>query len=734
MIITVVIIYYCFLLLSTIYKRGKRSKERKKRKKMKKRKEKESIFRIRKRDGRLVEFDKEKITDAIWKAVRAVGGQDRKTSEQIADEITTILKEKYKKRAPTVEEIQDYVEKVLIEGGHAKTAKAFILYREEHTKLRDTRKLLIDSQQIIRDYIAKEDWRVYENANATYSYSGLLWHAAGTVMAYYGMNQVYPPEIAKAHFDGDIHIHDMSGSICGYCSGWSLRQLLHEGFNGVPGKVECLPPKHLRTAVGQMINFIGTLQNEWAGAQAFSSFDTYLAPFVRADNLSYKEVKQAIQEFVFNMNVSSRWGGQSPFSNLTLDLTVPDDLKDQHVTIGGKLQKSTYGDYQNEMDVINKAFIEVMTEGDAKGRVFTFPIPTYNITKDFNWDSEIADKLFEMTAKYGLPYFQNFINSDLNPGDVRSMCCRLQLNMKELMRNVTGGLFGSGESTGSVGVVTMNLPRIAYLSKTKERFYERLEQLMYLAMRSLEIKRKVVDKNIQKWLLPYTKRYLGNLNNHFSTIGLVGMNEACLNLFGKNNGIATKEGQKFAVETLNFMRERLKEFQEHTGHIYNLEATPAEGTSYRLAKIDKKTYPEIITAGKKEPYYTNSTNLPVGYTNDLFSALKHQEPLQTLYTGGSVFHSFLGERIEGKHAKLLVKKICNSSKIPYITLTPTFSICPDHGYIKGEKHKCPTCKKPAEVYSRVVGYLRPVHDWNKGKKEEYQERKTYNLKKVNLKE
>jgi ribonucleoside-triphosphate reductase len=698
---------------------------------MKKDKE-EKVFKIRKRDGRLVEFDEEKIIDAIWKAVRAVGGHDRETSEKIGHEVTSVLKEKFKKKAPTVEEIQDLVEKIIIEKGHAKTAKAYILYRDEHIKLRDSRKLLLDSQQIIRDYIAKEDWRVYENANAAYSYSGLLWHAAGTVMAYYGMNQVYPPEIAKAHLNGELHIHDMSGSICGYCAGWSLRQLLHEGFNGVPGKIECKAPKHLRTAVGQMINFIGTLQNEWAGAQAFNSFDTYLAPFVRADNLNFNEIKQAIQEFVFNMNVSSRWGGQTPFSNVTLDLTVPDDLKDQAVTVGGKLLPSTYGDYQNEMDNINKAFIEVMIEGDAKGRVFTFPIPTYNITRDFNWNSEISDKLFEMTAKYGLPYFQNFINSDLNPGDVRSMCCRLQLNMKELMQNVTGGLFGSGESTGSVGVVTMNLPRIAYLNKSKEKFFEILEQSMYLAMRSLEIKRKVVDNNIQKWLLPYTKRYLGNLNNHFSTIGLVGMNEACLNLIGED--IANQKGKQFAIETLNFMRERLKEFQEHTGHIYNLEATPAEGTSYRLARIDKRTYPEIISSGKKEPYYTNSTNLPVSYTDDIFHALNHQEPLQTLYTGGTVFHTFLGESIGNKQAMLLVKKICNSSKIPYITLTPTFSICHDHGYIRGEKHNCPKCKKPTEVYSRVVGYLRPVQDWNKGKQEEYQERKVYNLKGIQLKE
>jgi len=683
---------------------------------------------IRKRDGRIVDFDKEKITEAIWKAARAVGGTDRKISEEVCNDVVAMLAEKFNgKRIPSVEDVQDIVEKVLIERGHAKTAKAFILYREEHAKLRNAKKLLLDSEQIIRDYIAKEDWRVYENANATYSLSGLLWHAAGTVMAYHGLNDLYPPEIAQAHIEGDLHLHNLSMSLAGYCAGWSLRQLLHEGFNGVPNKIECKAPKHLRTAIGQMINFIGTLQNEWAGAQAFSSFDTYLAPFIRADKCSFTDVKQAIQEFVFNMNISSRWGGQTPFSNITLDLTVPEDLKEQSVSIGGKLINSTYGDYQDEIDMINKALLEVMTEGDAKGRVFTFPIPTYNITKDFNWSSEISDKLFEMTAKYGLPYFQNFINSDLRPSDVRAMCCRLQLNLKELAKNVTGGLFGSGESTGSIGVVTINLPRIAYLNKSEDKFQERLEQLMYLAMRSLEIKRKTVSVNMNRWLLPYSKRYLGTLDHHFSTIGLVGMNEACLNFLGKD--ISTKEGQKFAIETLKFMREKLTEFQQQTGHIFNLEATPAEGTSYRLAKKDKEKYPDIITAGEKEPFYTNSTFLPVGYTDDLAFALKHQEPLQTLYTGGTVFHTFLGEAIEGKQAMALIKKICSNYRLPYITLTPTFSVCREHGYLKGKQEKCPKCNKQTEVYSRVVGYLRPVNDWNKGKQEEFKQRKVYSISK-----
>jgi len=991
-----------------------------------------SFKKVRKRDGRIVDFDQEKITEAIWKAAQAVGGADRETAEKLSDEVTKEIEKGYKNRIPSVEEIQDLIEKVLIEKGHAKTAKAYILYREKHKELRDAKQLLMDSQSIVRDYIAKEDWRVYENANASYSLSGLLWHSAGTVMAYYGLNYIYPKEIANAHVNGDLHLHNLSMSLAGYCAGWSLRQLLHEGFNGVPSKIESKPQKHLRTAVGQMINFIGTLQNEWAGAQAFNSFDTYLAPFVKADNLSYKEVKQAIQEFIFNINVASRWGGQcvsedtealtsngwkkyneisendliatfnikaakieylkpervmaydydgnlvclknrvheqlvtpnhkvvrkkfssdafelieaeelfnfktpilvpiasekdsnleipdeqirlyswlvsegtfsedrqrvsiyqseinipncseirnclenlnfkwdetkrihgfsqasmirfrlnqessrkiretiiskeippvikslstrqirlfidsylkgdghiekkgririytksdkikdqiqelcalcnygttinksknnvyviniirnnltsitnvslvkykgkvwcpttkngtfiarrngkvfitgnTPFTNITLDLNPPDDLKEQAVTIGGKLQKSTYSDYQDEIDLINKAFIECMIEGDARGRVFTFPIPTYNITKEFNWGSEISEMLFEMTAKYGLPYFQNFIGSDLKPSDVRAMCCHLRLDLAELRRNVTGGLFGSGESTGSVGVVTINLPRIGFLSKNEEQFFDKLDQVMYLAKQSLEIKRKIVQRNMDNWLLPYTKRYLGTLKNHFSTIGLVGMNEACLNFLGKD--IAKKEGEDFAIRVLKFMREKLTEYQEETGNLYNLEATPAEGTSYRLAKRDRQLYPQIITQGKKDPYYTNATSLPVDYTDDLLFALKHQEPLQTLYTGGTVLHAFLGERIAGKEANILVKKMANNSTLPYFTITPTFSICREDGYLNGKQEKCPKCGKETEVYSRVVGYLRPVRDWNLGKQEEWKDRKTF---------
>lgn len=685
----------------------------------------EAVTKIRKRDGRIVDFNPSKITEAIWKAAQSVGGKDKRTAEKLTKEVVRLVNEKFAGKIPTVEDVQDLVEKVLVENGHYKTAKAYILYREQHRQLREVKNLLLDVGNIVDSYIDQEDWRIKENANATWSFSGLLWHVTGTVMAYYALNLVYPKEIAKAHVEGDFHLHNLSMSLAGYCAGWSLRRLLHEGFNGVPGKVESSPPKHLRSALGQMVNFIGTLQNEWAGAQAFSSFDTYLAPFVRADRLSYPEVKQAIQEFVFGVNISSRWGGQTPFTNITLDWTVPEDLKDEHVVIGGGMEGDTYGDYQEEMDVINRAFMEVMLEGDAKGRVFTFPIPTYNVTEDFVWDSENANLLFKMTAKYGLPYFQNFINSNLRPSDVRAMCCRLQLNLKEL-RNKTGGLFGAGESTGSIGVVTINMPRIGFLSRDDDEFFERLDQFMYLARQALEIKRKVVARNMEMGLLPYTRRYLGTLKNHFSTIGLVGMNEACLNFLGVS--IAEEEGKRFALRVLDFMRGRLVEFQEETGHLYNLEATPAEGTSYRLARLDKKKYPKIITAGDSTPYYTNSTHLPVGFTDDLWFALKHQEDLQTRYTGGTVFHAFLEESPSTEGAEMLVKKISESFGIPYYTVTPTFSICPNHGYLIGEQPTCPICNSTSEVYSRVVGYLRPVKDWNAGKREEFRERREYRIK------
>ncbi len=687
------------------------------------------IQKIRKRDGRLVDFDFMKISDAVYRALLAIGQDDnaRERSEGISKKILDLVEQRYK--TPHVEEVQDCVEEVLMKEGLINVAKAYIIYRDERKKMRDATKTLLDSQEIIRKYIGQKDWRVNENANIDYSHSGLLWHGVGTIMSYYGLNYVYPSEIGRAHSEGDFHIHDLSMPLCGYCAGWSIRQLLLEGFGGVPHKIESSPAKHFRVALGQIINFIGTLQNEWAGAQAFSSFDTYLAPFIRQDKLNYEDVKQCMQEYVYNMNVTSRWGGQTPFSNITMDLNAPKDLKDKPVIIGGKLQDTNYGDYQKEIDMINKAFLDVVIKGDAKGRVFTWPIPTYNITKDFDWDSEVSNKLFDITAKYGIPNFSNFINSDLDPSDVRSMCCRLRLDLKELSRNVTGGLFGSGESTGSVGVVTINLPKIGYHAKDDYEFFERLDQMMYLAMRSLEIKRKVVSKNFDNWLLPYSKRYLNNLNHHFSTIGLVGMNEACLNFLGED--ISSKQGKLFAVKVLNFMRDKIQEFQEETGHIYNLEATPAEGTSYRLAKKDKQLTPNIITAGKDVPYYTNSTQLPVEYTDDVLYSLRHQEQLQTLYTGGTIFHTFLGESLTGEESKLLVRKITNNFRLPYVTLTPTFSVCQNHGYLKGKQNTCPTCNAGTEIYSRVVGYIRPVASWNPGKKEEFNARKTYNFNKFN---
>jgi len=683
------------------------------------------ITKIRKRDGRVVPFEQEKITNAIFKAAQAVGGSDRERAEELSNQVVSILNEKYDGRVPTVENIQDFVEKVLVENGHYKTAKAYILYREQHKKMRDVKGLLLDVGELVDDYVKQNDWRAKENANIKFSYAGLLWHGIGTVMAYYALNNIYPKEISQAHIDGDFHLHNLSMSMSGYCAGWSLRQLMLEGFNGVAGKIESKPTKHLRTAVSQMINFIGVLQNEWAGAQAFSSFDTYLAPFVRVDNLDYKKVKQCIQEYAFGMNITSRWGGQTPFSNITLDWTVPVDLKDEQVIVGGKLLKDTYSDYQDEMDMINKAFLEVMTEGDMRGRVFTWPIPTYNITKDLDWDSENTQMLFDMTSKYGLPYFQNFVNSDLKPSDVRAMCCRLQLNLKEL-RNKTGGLFGFGESTGSIGVVTINMPRIGYLAKDDGAFFEILDRFMYLAKNSLELKRKFITRMMNSDMLPYSRRYLGSFNRHFSTIGLVGMNEACLNLLGR--GIETKEGKEFSLKVLDFMRKRITEFQEETGHIFNLEATPAEGTSYRLANIDKKLYPRIITSGDGVPYYTNSTQLPVNFTDDIFWALKHQEDLQRKYSGGTVFHTFLGESPNGgESVAKLVRKISSNFALPYFTITPTFSVCPTHGYIKGEHFSCPTCKARTEVFSRVVGYLRPVSDWNRGKQEEFRQRSTFKV-------
>jgi len=684
------------------------------------------IFQIRKRDGRVVDFDQDKITEAIWKAARAVGGRDRNLAKRLSNQVVEVLIERFAGEVPGVEDIQDIVEKILVENGHARTAKAYILYRKQREGLRKIKSTFLEVEKIVSDYLTQIDWRVKENSNIGYSMSGLLMHVAGSVLSQYTLDRIYPMEVADAHRNGDFHVHDLYFGLSGYCAGWSLKQLLYEGFNGVPGAIESNPPRHLDTALMQMVNFIGTLQNEWAGAQAFNSIDTYLAPFVRKDALSYREVKQVIQKFVFNLNITSRWGSQTPFTNLTFDWTVPEDVKNEPIILGGKLLDETYKEYQREMDIINRAFLEVLMEGDRNGRPFTFPIPTYNLTKDFDWQSENAKLLFEMTAKYGLPYFSNFINSDLNPSDVRSMCCRLRLNLRQLDRNITGGLFGSGDSTGSLGVVTINVPRLGYLSKTKEEFFERLEYLMNLAKTSLEIKRKIVERNMNGGLLPYTKRYLGTLRNHFSTIGPLGMNEACLNLLGKD--IASEEGKEFALEVLKFMREKLQDFQEETGHIYNLEAVPAEGTSYRLSRIDKRKYPNIITAGERVPYYTNSTLLPVNATDDVIEALEHQEDLQTLYTGGTVFHIFLGEKMSsGEACKKLIKRMVYNSRIPYLTVTPTYSICSDHGYLAGEHWKCPVCGKICDVYSRVVGYFRPVRNWNEGKQEEFRQRKEYKV-------
>ncbi len=691
---------------------------------------------VRKRDGRLEPFDQNRITNAIWKAAKAVGGRDKELAKRLSDEVVRELEKRFgEDGVPTVEEIQDMVEKVLIENGHARTAKAYILYRKQHQDIRELA-VLLSSAELVDRYLELEDWRVRENSNMSYSLQGLNNHLSSTVIAKYWVTRIYPPNIGDAHYSGDFHIHDL-GVLGPYCVGWDLSDLLMMGFGGVPGKIESKPPRHFRTALGQVVNFFYTLQGEAAGAQAFSNFDTYLAPFIYYDGLDEKEVKQALQEFFFNINIPTRVGFQTPFTNVTLDLNVPEFMRDEPVIYGGKVQDETYGDMQDELDLFNEAFAEVMGEGDAKGRVFTFPIPTYNITHDFNWDSPVSQKVFEVTAKYGTPYFSNFINSDMKPEDVRSMCCRLRIDNREL-RKRGGGFFGANPLTGSIGVVTINLPRIGYLQKDEDGFFERLGELMELAKDSLEIKRKVLERFTEKGLYPYSRHYLRMIKesygkywkNHFSTIGLVGMNEAILNLFGYS--IATREGLKFAVKVLKFMRRKLIEFQEETGNLYNLEATPAESTSYRLARIDKKKYPDIIVANERylskgvEPFYTNSTQLPVDYTGDLFEALEHQDQLQTLYTGGTVFHIYLGERLYSwESAAELVRKVATNFRLPYFTLTPTFSICPTHGYLSGEYKVCPTCGAKCEVYSRVVGYLRPVDQWNDGKQAEFSLRKTF---------
>lgn len=698
---------------------------------------KNKFTRIKKRDGRIVDFDQEKITDAIFKALTATNKGGRRAAERLSDKAVLLLNKRFKKdHIPLVEEIQDLVEEILILGGYANTARAYILYREQRRRIREIQIAADESLKMISNYIDELDWQVNENSNMTYSLQGLHDYVSVFVTKNYWLNKIYPKEIREAAESGDFHIHDL-GYLATYCCGWDLTDLLLKGFRGVKGKVETTPAKHFRVALHQIVNFFYTLQGETAGAEALSNFDTLLAPFIRHDNFDYKEVKQAMQEFIFGCNVPTRVGFQTPFTNITMDLVVPENLREVPVIIGGKAQKETYKEFQPEMDMLNQAFAEVMSEGNAAGRVFTFPIPTYNITKNFDWDNPVLKPVWEMTAKYGIPYFANYINSEMKPEDARSMCCRLRLDNRELYKR-GGGLFGASPLTGSIGVVTINLPRIGYLSKTKKEFLNRLSQLMDLAKESLEIKRKTIETFTEKGLYPYAKFYLDGVKrmrssywgNHFSTIGLIGMNEALLNFMDKN--IATREGRKFTLEILDYMRDRLVIYQESTGNMYNLEATPGEGTSYRLARMDKNQYPDIITAGDGEPYYTNSTQLPVNYTADLFEALKLQEDIQTRYTGGTVLHGFLGERISNPETvKSLIKKVFSKFHLPYFTLTPTFSICPTHGYINGEHFICPKCtiEQPCEVYSRIVGYLRPIQQWNKGKQQEFKDRLEFKVKK-----
>ncbi len=653
------------------------------------------IKRVVKRDGRVISYDRKRIREAIEKAVKAVNGNDPELTEKLTKsteaKLIVFMSDRHPNSAPAVEEIQDLIETVLIENNEVEIARAYILYRAKHEAIRDTRKLMLNINETMDGYLSQSDWRVNENANVNFSLGGLILHNSGTITANYWLKNIYSPDIAEAHKSGAMHIHDLS-MFSGYCAGWSLRQLIEEGLGGVKEKITSKPASHLSTLIFQIVNFLGIMQNEWAGAQALSSFDTYLAPFVKADSLSYKEVKQCIQSFIFGVNTPSRWGSQAPFTNITLDWTVPDDLVEKKAIVGGTEQDFTYGDCRSEMDMINKAFIELMIQGDADGRGFAYPIPTYNVTKEFDWDSENAKLLFEMTSRYGTPYFQNFINSDLNPDDVRSMCCRLQLDKREL-RKRGGGLFGSDEFTGSIGVVTINLARIGYLARSRSEYFERLNYLMDLAKQSLTIKRKVINRLLQAGLFPYTKRYLKHLNNHFSTIGLNGMNESLLNFLGKD--ITDAESKAFACEILDHMRNRLADYQEETGDLFNLEATPAESTSYRLARHDKKHYPDILTSGTEDnPYYTNSTQLPVDYTRDIFEAMDFQDDLQTRYTGGTVFHGFLGESINDWRAcQELVKTIAYNYRLPYFTISPTFSICKIHGYLSGEHFNCPLCRE-----------------------------------------
>ena len=710
------------------------------------------IRKIRKRDGKVVDFNPIKITNAIWKAAQAVGGKDYRKAAYLTDKVIEKLENELKKgEIPSVEQVQDFVEKVIIEEGHAKTAKAYILYRKQHQDIRKIGGLLQDID-VVDGYLSMMDWKVNENSNMSYSLQGLNVYATENIVSNYWLNKIYPPDIGDSHVNGDFHIHDL-GTLGAYCVGWDLKDILLLGFRGVSGKIESKPAKHFGTALMQIVNYLYTLQGEAAGAQALSNFDTLLAPFVKYDKLKYKDVKQEMQKFLFNMNVPTRVGFQSPFTNITMDLTIPSYMQEEPVIIGGDLKDDNYSDYLEEMDTINNAFAEIMNEGDAKGRPFTFPIPTYNITKEFDWENEKLNPIWEMTAKYGIPYFSNFINSDMKPDDSRSMCCRLRLDNREL-RKRGGGLFGANPKTGSVGVVTINMARLGYLSKNENEFLDRLDKLMNTAKDSLEIKREVIENLTYSGLHPYSRFYLSDVKktfgeywkNHFSTIGLIGMNDALLNFMNKS--IGDKEGKQFAEKVLDHMRKRIADFQEETGNIFNLEATPAEGASYRLAKKDHDKYPEIRTYNQEvysnngnnviEPYYTNSTQLPVGYTDDVFEALDLQDSLQSKYTGGTVLHIFLGENEPSpKSTKKLIRKVAENYSLPYYTITPTFSICSDHGYISGGHKYCPTCKKnnktnECEIYSRVVGYLRPVRQWNKGKQQEFNDRKTFKFKEKKL--
>ncbi len=694
------------------------------------------MFQVIKRDGEVADFTLTKINDAIMKAFNATDMQyNNDIVDLLALRVTADFQDKVRENAVHVEDIQDSVEKTLEQAGYTEAAKAYILYRKQREKMRTMTSTILDYKDVVNSYVKVEDWRVKENSTVTYSVGGLILSNSGAVTANYWLSEIYDEEIAEAHRNADIHIHDLS-MLTGYCAGWSLKQLITEGLGGITGKITSAPARHLSVLCNQMVNFLGIMQNEWAGAQAFSSFDTYLAPFVKVDNLSYSDVKKCIESFIYGVNTPSRWGTQAPFSNITLDWTVPDDLAELPAIVGGKEMNFKYKDCKKEMDMVNKAFIETMIEGDANGRGFQYPIPTYSITKDFDWsDNENNRLLFEMTSKYGTPYFSNYINSDMEPSDVRSMCCRLRLDLREL-RKKTGGFFGSGESTGSVGVVTINMPRIAYLSANKDDFYRRLNKMMDIAARSLKIKRGVISKLLEEGLYPYTKRYLGSFENHFSTIGLIGMNEVGLNANWLRADMSDKRTQEFTKEVLNHMRERLSDYQEEYGDLYNLEATPAESTTYRLAKHDKKRWPAIKTAGKQgdTPYYTNSSHLPVDYTVDIFDALDIQDELQTLYTSGTVFHAFLGEKLpDWKAAANLVRTIAENYKLPYYTLSPTYSICKEHGYLAGEQKTCPICHSKTEVYSRITGYYRPVQNWNDGKLQEYENRTEYDIENSTLK-